>query len=268
MKSLACRLFLLRFVACTTLVAVQLGTTVFVSAADRTWINGSGRLFTDAANWDTGVPGAADKAIFDGAGAGTFQVDFTNNTFNIADLEVGNELVRFDFNGGTLELSGFSTQVGTVGSTGFLFIEDGTLITQIMRVGSPTPGGAAGLVELTEASVLVARLSLLLGQGDSDSVINLFEGSSLNVGFGDPLSGDLFLGLNGNSGDLLVNGVGTSANIAGDINIFDLSDLTLDQSSLVTVVENVNVFFRRPGPYQRREFSARYRWRSESQHWR
>lgn len=100
------------------------------------WIDSAGGLFTDPANWDFGVPGTGDLAVFDEAG--TFTVLFDQNIAN-SDLTVRRGDVTFDLGGFTY---GMSTAAGdhiriadTSNQSATLRITHGTLGDRGMRIG-------------------------------------------------------------------------------------------------------------------------------------
>ncbi|MCG2659680.1 MAG: hypothetical protein L6437_05490 [Kiritimatiellae bacterium] len=96
------------------LLVVILGTAGLTArAADSTWTNLTGGVFTDAGNWSAGVPGSPDKATFDSNA--TYTVTWSESVTN------GNAL--FNAAGGMVDqLTGACISVHLYGPLGAIFI--------------------------------------------------------------------------------------------------------------------------------------------------
>src|SRR5262245_15615660 len=73
------------------------------SAADSTWTNSSGGVYSTSGNWSAGVPGALNTATFDLPG--TYTVTFSNSPTNNG-LFVQNGTVTFNLAGQTYTQNG------------------------------------------------------------------------------------------------------------------------------------------------------------------
>src|SRR5205809_7788894 len=96
---------------------IAAGVSASARAADLTWTNAAGGLtWSTPGNWSpSGPPGAADNAVFAGAGTGTVQVD-TPQTLNTLTVNAGG----YSFwrgNGGTATLT-LSRIVGNAANNG------------------------------------------------------------------------------------------------------------------------------------------------------
>ena len=115
-------------------------------AADTRWRISDGGTFSNAGNWNNGVPGASDVAHFGLSTSGIFgalppyTVSFTADATNNA-LVIEDDRVIFDLNGHTYTAVAdpfqVTTRIGTVaGKTGGLSIFDGLVsIEDVFFVG-------------------------------------------------------------------------------------------------------------------------------------
>jgi hypothetical protein len=105
-------------------------------AGTQSWINSSGGLFTDAANWRPGAPTSADTALFDLGSA--YSVSFDQD-ISTSDLNVRQGDVTFDLGGFTYSLSpaaGDHIRIAQLtGQPATLRITNGTLSDRTLRVG-------------------------------------------------------------------------------------------------------------------------------------
>ncbi|HEY3394601.1 MAG TPA: hypothetical protein VGK58_17955, partial [Lacipirellulaceae bacterium] len=195
----------------TQFVFVSLASICLFSAPAQAvttnWIDNSGGQFTTAANWDNGVPDAADVAFFDRGSGVTYTVtirdllgaDITNDR-----LVVGSNTVTFN-------------PIGTD------YILDNTATTEADPIlGLPVRGVTIGAQANDTAAVLTSQLSLLqtvaatLGHAaGSSGTLTLDQNNDLfNVTGGSTTNAELIIGrlgtgvLNVSAGaDVTVNGV-------------------------------------------------------------
>ncbi|MDX1964076.1 MAG: hypothetical protein SFX18_13060 [Pirellulales bacterium] len=225
-------------------LAIALGThfTQSALAVDRTW-DGNGLVppngtFSVAANWDTAVPLAADRAIFNIANAYTVTLA-TSPTYTQNDVTAGT--VNFRSNNATvrtvtltgadaLNVDNATLSIGSaalpvvVNTTKFevglagaatIEIDGGNSALNVSGPGTTIIGlnGNDGTVFLSNGATLsfapTAQLNLgISGFAATDAFLNIQSGSTVTAG-------DIFAGTssNGGEGNILITGAGSLLNL-------------------------------------------------------
>jgi T5SS/PEP-CTERM-associated repeat protein len=196
----------------TPLLVVGLFSAGGAAAADYDWLN-SGPTdpdFEDSLNWTLGiVPGASDKAIFDGADSEVwFQSDVSNKAAIFRDGEFS-----LDLNANTWTLTGFpALTVGeSLGDNAVLNISDGLIATDSLSyVG--LAAGSTGTINVGAGGTLNTFLNLGV---DGHGELNVTDGGRV---YG-PTSGNLsFLWAakgDNSSAEINVDGAGSIVQLTG-----------------------------------------------------
>ena len=207
------------------LLALLLLSATGAFAADKTWTGGAsdGGKWNTAGNWDGGVPGAADTAIFNEDVTVDLDAAASVKTIRIADgkkvtLNTGANALTIANTGeikigvdGTLTMDGangvkFSAGSGTIGNLGRLIGTNGGKIdipaatTVTYTDGDKSEINLAGGIVLADAATAILRFNAAnVGvQGDSlkggaNSVIDVTNGSVLEFGAAQSFPGNVKL---------------------------------------------------------------------------
>ena len=165
---------------CVLAVSLMPGTVRKSQADEHAWIDLGGGLFTDAANWDIGVPTSTDTAVFD-LSSGGYTVTFGGAISN-DQLIIRTDDVTFDLGGFTYSLSAaapHSVIVGENGSDdGMLTIQNGVLSGTRGLVGHLV--GSTGTVNLTGVSSTWASSAPLIVGGGGTGTVTVEQGATLS----------------------------------------------------------------------------------------
>jgi T5SS/PEP-CTERM-associated repeat protein len=212
-----------------------------LAASDNLWVNPLGGSFHDGGNWDVGVPGPLDHAIFDLGSLLPYVVSISSDVSN-NQLRVGNDQLQLAFTpGATYSLTSASASVpaivvgdlisdagnlnlvnATIATPGLLVVGaegNGTLsipATSRVAAGDVSVGVVGnGHLFLQGGGIFTSNGTAIIGRGTGGegTVVLDQSGTSWNNG------GTLNVGLNGNgllqvSGGAVVNGTG--ATVGGD----------------------------------------------------
>ncbi|MCG2658851.1 MAG: hypothetical protein L6437_01210 [Kiritimatiellae bacterium] len=160
-------------------------------AADLTWTNTGGGNFGDSGNWDAGVPGAADQALFNISA--TYQVAWTA--------------------GATNSKAYFGSTAGT-GTVTLAIDGNAWILTNGMQLGSAA--GSVATVWMTNGAMWVTNFfaTNCLGEAYGTAILKLGDGrGSFVLAGGTATVNQLNLGIVSSSNSVLITGTNTLLNI-------------------------------------------------------
>ncbi|MEZ5064302.1 MAG: hypothetical protein R3B81_06175 [bacterium] len=144
-----------------------------VGAATVSWTNASGGNWSNPANWDLGVPGAADDVRIDVSGTYTVTLD-VHTTVTSLTLGGASGAQTLFASGRTITVSGASV----VGPNGILNLASGTL----SGAGSWTNGGVATLSSTTVNTPLENQGTLIFqGSSSANGALTTGAGTTLRI---------------------------------------------------------------------------------------
>lgn len=161
--------------------AVMGMTAAGVAQADDRWTGGASDLkWKTAGNWSAGaMPGAADTALFDGAGTGTVQLEGFTRTLSAIHFANAYPSGGYTIAGGTLVLN-------QITSDNFVAFPNNTIAADVTAAGTTltltSNGGfldVSGVVSATNLAVTGAGTVQLFNTGNALSGVQVADGASL-----------------------------------------------------------------------------------------
>ncbi|MCK5171812.1 MAG: hypothetical protein KAR47_00360 [Planctomycetes bacterium] len=210
-------------------VILLLGMVGNALAVDIEWTNGGGdRLWRNAANWNFGVPAAADKAAIRQGGAGPIIDSSTTAVANVVVCGDWGHTDVMDITGGTLTIGGWFILGYGASDDGTFNVSGGTT-----TVGSDLNVGRAGAghMNMTAGTITVTSAFGIGTNGGSGDV--QLDGGTISCGsFSMTASATMDIG----GGTLIVNGDATAL-----INSYVGGGLITAYSGAGTVAVDYNV---------------------------
>ncbi len=209
-----------------------------VWAADISWDDITGGLFSDSANWNpVQVPTSGDNAIFDLSIAG-YMVTFDDNETS-KRLIINTDVVKFDLGGFTYTLDGADTvnrgvTIGDVATdVADLSITNGILNSQYAVMGNAS--GATGTVTVNGIGSTWTNSSNLFVGRNGSGTLTILGGGEVSNDFG-------FVGNNvASNGTVTVDGVGSTWTNSSWLNIGNIGTGSLNIQNGGTVSNTVGI---------------------------
>jgi T5SS/PEP-CTERM-associated repeat protein len=210
------------------------------------WATGTSGNFNDASNWNGGVPGTADTALFNTGSVGGYTVTLGSDVTNTS-LDVENDNVTLDLGGYTYTNTyGSFNSVGMgVSGSGTLNLTNGTLVgyyvdvaynagnTSVINVGSGATLTSTWSMDVGffgNGTINVSNGGVLSSTGGAGCEVGAFSGSSGTVtvdGAGSQWNNATLMQIGGGTGTLSITNGGV-VNNTGQANIVDGGTVTVD----------------------------------------